>query len=170
MPHVFRDADLAKAEATGNEADAGPRGPVRDRHDAYARNVFYDVGESFGVFEPSGRWHKTLQAFREALESYQPLAAQVGVMAEQSPLRDPTSHDFRPSANSAAHGQGTRVFVPWSLHETVGEWNFNPIPGDRRHPTSTVHATTPPGQRSKACVSAQGVNVTLKDTDGLLEN
>jgi hypothetical protein len=46
-----------------------------DLRNAYARNVFYDVGKSFGVFEPSGRWHATLPAFRDALESYQPLAA-----------------------------------------------------------------------------------------------
>ena len=47
----------------------------------------YDAGESFGVFEPSGRWHGILPAFRDALNSYQSLAATVGVMAEQSPLR-----------------------------------------------------------------------------------
>ncbi len=128
---VFRDADPARTADAGNEADAGPRrNQFAIDTDAYARNVFYDTGESFGVFEPSGRWHETLESFREALESYQPLAASVGVMAEQSPLRDPAAHDFRPSANSAARGLGAKVFVPWSLYETVGEWNFYPIPGD----------------------------------------
>ncbi len=128
---VFRDADPARTADAGNEADAGARrNQFAIDTDAYARNVFYDVGESFGVFEPSGRWHGTLESFREALESYQPLAASVGIMAEQSPLRDPAHHDFRPSANSAARGLGAKVFVPWSLYETVGEWHFYPIQGD----------------------------------------
>ncbi|HYW79507.1 MAG TPA: right-handed parallel beta-helix repeat-containing protein, partial [Thermoguttaceae bacterium] len=128
---VFRDADPARTAAAGNEADAGPRrNEFAIETDAYARNIFYDIGETFGVFEPSGRWHSTLQAFQEALASYKPLAASVGLMADRSPLRDPAAGDFRPSPNSAAHGQGARVFVPWSLYETVGEWAFCPIPGD----------------------------------------
>ena len=58
---VFRDADPARTAAAGNEADAGPRrNQFAIDTDAYARNVFYDTGESFGVFEPSGRWHETL--------------------------------------------------------------------------------------------------------------
>lgn len=128
---VFRDADPARTAAAGNEADAGPRrNEFAIDTDAYARNVFYDIGESFGVFEPSGRWHKTLQSFQQALKSYKPLAATVGVTAEHPPLRDASAHDFRPSANSAARGLGAKVFVPWSLYETVGEWNFYPIQGD----------------------------------------
>ena len=46
---VFRDADPARTAQAGNEADAGPR--RRDfaiDTDAYARNVFYDVGKGFG--------------------------------------------------------------------------------------------------------------------------
>ena len=129
---VFRDADPARG-AAGNEADAGPRRNLFALEtDAYARNVFYDIGqgEGFGVLEPSGRWHKTLPAFQEALERYKPLAATVGVMAGQPPLREPATHDFRPSAYGVTHGLGVRVFVPWSLYETVGEWNFCPIQGD----------------------------------------
>jgi hypothetical protein len=128
---VFRDSDPANTEAAGNEADAGPsHNQFAIDTDAYARNVFYDTGETFAVFEPSGRWLKTLDSFRTALENYKPLAATVGVMADQPPLRDAAAHDFRPSANSAARGFGAKVFVPWSLYETVAEWNFCPIEGD----------------------------------------
>lgn len=129
---VFRDADPARS-AAGNEADAGPR---RSRFaletDAYARNVFFDIGlgEGFGVLEPSGRWLMTFEAFRETLERARPLAASVGVMAQRSPLADPAAHDFRPAADSAARGLGARVFVPWALYETVAEWSFCPIQGD----------------------------------------
>jgi hypothetical protein len=175
--HVFRDADPAPTAAAGKKAGAEPRrSPFAIDTDVYARNVFYDVGESFGVFEPSGRWHETLQAFREALESYQPLAATVGVMAEQSPLRDPAAHDFRPSANSAARGQGARVFVPWSLYETVGEWNFYPIPGDPtrildEHWCMSLYYTGRDNYYKLPTYSLQGVNITLKDYQhGPLEN
>jgi hypothetical protein len=128
---VFRDADPANTAASGNEADAGPAHNLfAIDTDAYARNGFYDTGETFAVFEPSGRWLATLPAFRDALENYKPLAATVGVMAEQPLLRNPGAHDFRPSANSAAHGLGAKVFVPWSLYETVAEWNFCPMGDD----------------------------------------
>jgi hypothetical protein len=169
---VFRDADPAKTAAAGNEAHAGPR---RDQYaletNAYARNVFYDVGDSFAVFEPSGRWHNTLEAFRAALASYGPLAAQVGLMAEQSPLRDPAAHDFRPSANSAARGQGVKVFVPWSLYETVGEWNFYPIPGDPtrildEHWCMAPYYTARDNYYKHPTYPLQGVNIGLKDYRG----
>jgi hypothetical protein len=51
-------------------------------------------------------------------------------MAQKPPLRDAAAHDFRPAAGSAAHGLGAKVFVPWSLYETVAEWHFSPIAGD----------------------------------------
>ncbi len=174
---VFRDADPARTAAAGNEADAGPR---RDEYametNAYARNVFYDVGESFGVFEPSGRWHESLVSFREALEGYQPLAASVGVMADTSPLRDPAAHDFRPSTHSAARGFGARVFVPWSLYATVGEWNFTPIPADPtrildEHWCMSPYYTTRDDYYRFPTYPLRGVNITLADyQDGPLEN
>ncbi len=174
---VFRDADPARTAQAGNEADAGPR---REQFaidtDAYARNVFYDSGESFGVFEPSGRWHQTLQAFRDALESYHPLAAEVGIMAEQPPLRDAAAHDFRPSTGSAARGRGAKVFVPWSLYETVAEWNFYPIPGDPtrildEHWCMSPYYTGRDDYYKFPTYPLKGVNVTLRDyQNGPLEN
>jgi hypothetical protein len=174
---VFRDADPARTAQTGIEAEAEPR---RDQYaidtDAYARNVFYDVGDSFGVLEPSGRWHQTLPAFRDALESHRPLAAEVGIMTEQSPLRDPAAHDFRPSAGSAARGRGAKVFVPWSLFETVAEWNFYPIPGDPtrildEHWCMSPYYTGRDDYYKFPTYPLKGVNITLKDyQDGPLEN
>ncbi len=174
---VFRNADPARTAEAGNEADAGPRqAQYALATNAYVRNVFFDSGQSFGVFEPSGRWHMTLTSFREALESYQPLAATVGVMAERSPLRDPAAHDFRPSANSAARGQGAKVFVPWSLYETVGEWNFYPIHGDPsrimdEHWCMSPYYTGRDGYFKLPMYPLQGVNITLEDyQNGPLEN
>jgi hypothetical protein len=172
---AFRDADPART-AAGNAG--APRNPFALDTNAYARNVFFDigVGEGFGVLEPSGRWLGTLEAFRDALASYQPLAVTVGVMAEQSPLRDPAAHDFRPSADSAARGQGARVFVPWSLYETVGEWNFYPIPGDPtrildEHWCMSPYYTGRDNYYKLPTYPLRGVNVTLKDYgNGPLEN
>jgi hypothetical protein len=172
---VFRDADPART-AAGNAG--APRNPFALETNAYACNVFYDtgVGEGFGVLEPSGRWLGTFEAFRDTLGSHQPLAGTVGMMAEQSPLRDPAAHDFRPSANSAARGQGARVFVPWSLHETVGEWNFYPIPGDPtrildEHWCMSPYYTGRDDYYKLPTYPLRGVNITLKDyQNGPLEN
>jgi hypothetical protein len=174
---VFRDADPARTAKAGNEADAGPR---RSRFaidtDAYSRNVFHDVGESFGVLEPSGRWLQTFQAFRNTLASFHPLAADVGVMAEKPPLRDAAAHDFRPSRSSAARGLGAKVFVPWSLYETVAEWSFYPIPGDParildEHWCMSPYYTGRDDYYKLPTYPLKGTNITLKDFQaGPLEN
>ncbi|MFW6189020.1 MAG: LamG-like jellyroll fold domain-containing protein [Planctomycetota bacterium] len=128
---VFRHARPADSPAAGNEAHAGPqKSHFALETNAYERNVFHDVGEGFAVFEPSGRWHTTLEAFRKALAEYEPLADDVGMMADDAPLPNAGEHDFRPGADSPAREKGVRVFVPWSLYAMVGEWNFYPIQGD----------------------------------------
>lgn len=175
---VFRDADPARS-ASGNEADAGPR---RSRFaletNAYARNVFHDIGlgEGFGVLEPSGRWLMTLDAFRQTLERGRPLAGSVGAMAERPPLRDPARHDFRPSADSAARGLGVRTFVPWALYETVGEWSFCPIQGDPsrildEHWCMSPYYTVRDDYWRFPTYPLRGVNIKLDDyVAGPLEN
>lgn len=167
---VFRDADPAKS-AAGNEKDAGPRrNQFAIDTDAYARNVFYDIGtsEGFGVLEPSGRWLMTLDDFRNSLASYKPMADEVGITAAQSPLRDAAAHDFRPSTDSAARGRGAKVFVPWSLYETVAEWNFDPIAADPslildEHWTMPSYYTNRDNYYKFPTYPLKAVNVTLKD-------
>ena len=174
---VFRDADPARTAAAGNEADAGPkREQFAIETDAYARNVFHDTGSTFAVFEPSGRWHDSLMAFQTALASYKPLADSVGVVADQPPLRDAAAHDFRPSPNSAARGLGARVFVPWSLYETVGEWSFCPIPADPtrildEHWCMAPYYTTRDDYYKFPTFPLTAVNIGLDDyQEGPLEN
>jgi hypothetical protein len=174
---VFRDADPARTAKAGNETDAGPRrNEFAIDTDAYARNVFYDLGETFGVFEPSGRWHQSLPAFRDTLESYHPLAMEVGIMAGEPPLRDAAAHDFRPSAGSVARGRGAKVFVPWSLYETVAEWNFYPIPGDPARILDEHWCMSPyyigrDDYYKLPTYPLKGTNITVKDyQDGPLEN
>jgi len=173
---VFRDADPARTAKAGKEAAATHKNDFAIDTDAYARNVFYDIGEDFAVFEPSGRWHPTLAAFRTALESYQPLAAEVGLMAARPLLRDAAAHDFRPSAGSAARGLGAKVFVPWSLYETVGEWNFCPLPGDParildEHWCMSPYYTGRDDYYKFPTYPLHGVNLSLQDYQaGPLEN
>ena len=122
---LFWHASPAKSAPEGNAAHAG----AQKEHfacetNAYARNVFHDVSEKFGVFETSGRWHASLESFRKAQAERKALASDVGTLAAQPVLRDAAKHDFRPAAGSAAIDAGVRVFVPWALHGVVGEWNF----------------------------------------------
>ena len=118
---VFRHADpsntMADPAADAGEAKSG----FHHESNAYANNVFYDVPEKFGVFESDGRWHADADSFRKALARAHSLG-NLGQVARQSPLRAPGAGDFRPT--QAATDQGVRVFVPWGLYATVGEWPF----------------------------------------------
>ena len=175
---VFRDADPARTAEAGNEADAGPR---RDQFaidtDAYARNVFYDIGREL----------RRVRAFRAV--------AQDAPVVPRSPGKLPTAGRGRwaswpssrpcairplttsgPSADSAARGLGAKVFVPWSLYETVGEWNFYPIPGDPtrildEHWCMSPYYTRRDDYYRFPTYPLKGVNITLKDyQNGPLEN
>jgi hypothetical protein len=58
------------------------------------------------------------------------LNAQFGWATDAMPVQDPAAHDFRLTDDSAAIDRGLRVFVPWALAGTVGEWHFRPLPAD----------------------------------------
>lgn len=122
---VFWHTTPAKSLAAGNEADAGK---LRDTYaletNAFAGNVFHDITGKFGSFKPSGQWHGSFEECRRALVETGAISAELGTVAASSPLRDPARRDFRPSENSAARDRGAKVFVPWSLYATVGEWHF----------------------------------------------
>ncbi|MFO7955911.1 MAG: LamG-like jellyroll fold domain-containing protein [Candidatus Brocadiia bacterium] len=117
-----------------NAADVARAGKLTNPYDyetlAYRDNVFCGSPRHFGVFEHTGLVHETLPDYREALSSREPLADQVGVEAEESPVRDAEAHDFRPAPSSAAEGRGARFFVPWGLKAVVGEWHFYHLPDD----------------------------------------
>jgi len=103
-------------------------GPPKDEYpiptDGYGRNVLYGVSPELAVCEVSGRKHGTIESMSKALSEHKALASDVGVLADASPFRDAEKHDFRPAAGSAATGRGAKVFVPWGLYRTVGEWLF----------------------------------------------
>ncbi len=130
----FRHANPRYAEADRNAADAAAAGrddrPYGFESLAYARNVFHGSPRAFGVFEHTGVLYESIASFREALRRRNALHAEVGTVADRPPLRHAEAHDFRPAPGSAAIDRGARVFVPWSLYATVGEWGFyRPAPG-----------------------------------------
>ncbi|MFO7956207.1 MAG: LamG-like jellyroll fold domain-containing protein [Candidatus Brocadiia bacterium] len=122
---VFRHAKPADSPEAANAAHL----PKEDaaypyETNAYSHNVLFDIGELVGVFETHGMPYASFAAFVGAVEDRKALAADVGVIAERSPLRDPAGGDFRPAPGSATLDYGAKAFVPWSLHGMVGEWNF----------------------------------------------
>ncbi|MFP4353449.1 MAG: LamG-like jellyroll fold domain-containing protein, partial [Puniceicoccaceae bacterium] len=122
---VFLHGKPAKGEADVNEADAAA-GRLSDDWDyatvAYAQNAFHDITGAYGIFDSSGKVYETLPEFRAALETAEPLASAVGTQSEAPLLRDPRNGDMRPT--DAVPGTAAKVFVPWALHATVGEWHF----------------------------------------------
>jgi hypothetical protein len=96
----------------------------------YGQNVFYAVGEMFGVFEMSGRGYRDFDSFRSALAARQVLDPTLGVKTDTQPLRDPANGDVRLAPDSAAIDQGVKYFVPWGLASMVGEWNFYHVGDD----------------------------------------
>ena len=128
---LFWHANPADSPEEGNAADAGPqKSHFALETNAYARNVFRDVSSQFAVFEPSGRWHESLDSFRSALAEEEALVATVGKMSRRPVLRDPGNHDFRLATDSSAIDMGVKAFVPWGLYATVGEWHFYPAGDD----------------------------------------
>jgi hypothetical protein len=175
---LFWHAQPAKTAEEGNARDAGRRrSHYALQTDAYARNIFYDLApDRFGVLEPSGRWLGDIGAFRGALENGKAIASSVGQIADKAPLRDPAHLDFRLAPGSAAVGQGVKVFVPWGLYATVGEWNFYPTGGDPaslidEHWYMTPYYLNRDGYYERPTYPLQAVNVTAKDyVPGALED
>ncbi len=91
---------------------------------AYSNNVFYGKPKSVGLFEHEGMLRQSVETYSAALKAKGALASQVGWAVDKSPVRDAESHDFRPTADSAAIDRGVKFFIPWSLYAVVGEWNF----------------------------------------------
>ena len=128
---VFWHTTPARSRAEGNERDAGPpKSRYALETNAFAGNVFHDVTGKYAAFKPSGQWHETFAEARAALVETEAIAAELGVVAERPPLRDPAQRDFRPADGSAAIDRGAKVFVPWALAATVGEWGFHAAGND----------------------------------------
>ena len=128
---VFWHAPAADAEADPNVYQVSETGEDFAYETlAYASNVFANIAGNLGVFEASGVPRPELRQMRGALQAREAIAGDVGVQTDESVLRDPANHDFRPAPGSAAADSGVKVFVPWGLYAMVGEWNFYPAGDD----------------------------------------
>jgi hypothetical protein len=121
---VLRHADPSEGRFDPNAAHYKQGGNFAYDKLALHNNVFHNIRGKFGVFEETGVVYPTLEAMRTSLQRLNPQVADIGIVAAKSPLVAPAKGDFRPAPGSAAVGMGSRVFVPWSLYATVGEWNF----------------------------------------------
>jgi hypothetical protein len=131
---VFRHSDAEGKDPNARDAGAKIDTFAYDT-DAYSRNVFFDLTGKMGVFEAQGGDYSDLASFAKALSEKKALASDVGLISEKTPLQDAPKHDFRPSPGSAAIGTGVKVFAPWSLYATVGEWHFTV---DNADPTTVI--------------------------------
>lgn len=104
------------------DKDPAPAGEYPLHTDAYGRNVFERVTPEFAVFESAGRKHESVASMQAALAQKHAMAQDVGVAVQGPLFANGEAHDFRPRAGAVA--QGAKVFVPWSLSRTVGEWHF----------------------------------------------
>jgi hypothetical protein len=120
---VFRHTDSRNTNP--NAADAGEqKRNFAYATNAYAGNVLHDLADAVGSFHELGGRYRSIDRMAEALRAVDAHVADVGVLAETRPLRDPEAGDFRPTRDSAAIDRGVRVFVPWGLYDVVAEWNF----------------------------------------------
>ena len=174
---VFWHTIPARSMAIGNEQDAGPQ---KDSYametNAFTGNVFHDITGKYAAFKPSGQWHESLEDARKALVETKAIASDLGVETNTSPMIDPANHNFALASGSAAIDKGVKVFVPWSLYATVGEWNFYPTGNDPltildEHWYMTPYFVGRDDYSSIPRFDLKGVNIGKADyVDGLLED
>ncbi len=122
---TFFHAKAAGSLEEGNAADVGEQKEhFAYESNAYSDNIFHNISDKFGVFEPSGRWHEDLSSFQNAMTGHSALTSDVGEITDISPFISPDELDFRLKENSAPVDQGAKVYVPWALYADCGEWNF----------------------------------------------
>lgn len=97
---------------------------------AYSSNIF--AGSFNAVYSRwKGDTFKTPEHFAEKLKTLpNHLSDNPGWATDNMPVLDPDKRDFRLTDTSAAIDRGVKVFVPWSLSGTVGEWHFRLQPKD----------------------------------------
>ena len=174
---IFWHTIPAKSPIAGNEQDAGLQ---KDHYaletNAFSGNVFYDITGKYAAFKPSGQWHESFDEAQNVLKETNAIASDLGKVAPEPPLNNPAIHDFSLSERSAANDMGAKVFVPWSLYATVGEWNFYPAGNDPTHILDehwymTQYYVSRNDYYTKPMFHLKGVNILKEDyVEGSLEN
>lgn len=174
---VFWHTVPAKSPIAGNEHDAAPqKNHYALETNAFSGNVFHDITGKYASFKPSGQWHESFEEARDILRETNAIASDLGVVASAAPMNAPDKHDFSLADGSAAIDQGVKVFVPWSLYATVGEWGFYPAGNDPtnildEHWYMTPYYVTRGDYYLKPMFHLKGVNIGKNDyVEGPLED
>ncbi len=125
--------------------DTGEQGRSGVASMAYGANVFHGQpqGGAAGRFgyvggsAPGSRFNQaevyggdTLEELSEKLSLLGARDSSLGVHTDTPPLVDPANGQFQPRPGSDVRDMGVKFFVPWALARVVGEWSFQPSPGD----------------------------------------
>ena len=109
------DTSLRGGGDTGNKGAAGM--PTN----GYGYNVFCGknpIGNARMVRSD------TLEGWQKGLEEIGARLSQTGWRIDAEPFVDADRHNFTPGPDAPVKDRGVKVFVPWGLYGTVGEWNF----------------------------------------------
>lgn len=135
--------DAVKLPNSDPEANA-PGSDSQSLMKGWAGNVLSGRGLALGVIERSGRMIQDMADFSATAEKLWAIASDAGTHSDQPVLRDPANGDFRPRAGSPAADAAQKVFIPWGLAGTVGEWQFRVlehepwrVPGEHWHMDAT---------------------------------
>ena len=174
---VFWHTKPAATPENGNERDAGKTEKnYALETNAFTGNVFHDITAKYGSFKSSGKWHRTFEECRGALEEVKSIAYDLGVVSDKPVMKDPANKDFSLTEDSPAIDQGVKCFVPWPLYAMVGEWNFYPAGDDPRrimdeHWYMTPYYYTRDNYYKQPMFPLTGVNITKGNyVDGPLED
>ena len=174
---VFWHTKPAATPENGNERDAGKTEKnYALETNAFTGNVFHDITAKYGSFKSSGKWHRTFEECRGALEEVKSIAYDLGVVSDKPVMKDPANKDFSLTEDSPAIDQGVKCFVPWPLYAMVGEWNFYPAGDDSarimdEHWYMTPYYYTRDNYYKQPMFPLTGVNITKGNyVDGPLED
>lgn len=120
---LYRNAEPLDGKPDPNASHYNQGGTFDYKSMAYDRNVIFRLTGSVGVFEETGVVYKEPAAFSEALKRVRAQADQSVKPLPGALFRNPDAMDWRPN-EILAREQSARVFVPWGLARTVGEWQF----------------------------------------------
>ncbi len=97
---------------------------------AYANNLI--TGAYNTIYDRwKGESYRTMEEFNSRLAALpNNLSSQAGWVSDDPAVVDSAKRDFRLTDTSAAIDRGVKVFVPWALAGTVGEWQFRLHPRD----------------------------------------
>ena len=97
---------------------------------AFSGNVF--AGHDRKDFAKFGNTDdfSSLADLKIFLDSKKALASDCGVETPAAQVIDAQKHDFRLQKDSICIDQSKKVFVPWGLYMTIGEWGFYRNPSD----------------------------------------